>query len=191
MQFIENILGQLDNILLVVFGVFAFVCGLLMLILRDPMRVAMALVMSMISLGVVYGLLGVHFIAAFQILIYVGAVMVFMIYIIMLINDRDTSIKKRYSQFRPFAFILGVVFVVVFYLIFTKTGLITTNELKTFTINNFAKVFMNEYWFHFQLIAVLLMVAVIAAISLLRTPPLDEHQVQNSPNDTSNGGQNG
>ena len=44
-----------------------------MLVLRQPMRVAMALIATMLSLGAIYGLLGVHFIAAFQVLIYVGA----------------------------------------------------------------------------------------------------------------------
>ena len=51
---------------------------LLMLVLRHPMRVALALAATMLSLAGVYALLGVHAIAIFQVLIYVGAVMVFM-----------------------------------------------------------------------------------------------------------------
>jgi NADH-quinone oxidoreductase subunit J len=54
-----------------------------MILARQPMRVAMALITTMVCLGVLYGLLGVHFIAAFQVLIYVGAVMLFMVYVIM------------------------------------------------------------------------------------------------------------
>ena len=48
-------------------------------------------------LGGVYGLLGVHFIAAFQVLIYVGAVMVFMVYVIMLLDPRDSAVRRRFS----------------------------------------------------------------------------------------------
>ena len=48
----------------------------------------------MVFLGGIYGLLGVHFIAAFQVLIYVGAVMVFMVYVIMLLDPRDPSITQ-------------------------------------------------------------------------------------------------
>ena len=70
----------------------------LMLVLRHPMRVAMALISTMVFLGGIYGLLGVHFIAAFQVLIYVGAVMVFMVYVIMLLDVRDPSFTRRFSR---------------------------------------------------------------------------------------------
>ena len=53
--------------------------AVLMLVLRHPMRVALALVATMLSLAGVYGMLGAHAIAVFQVLIYVGAVMVFMV----------------------------------------------------------------------------------------------------------------
>ena len=69
-----------------------------MLVLRHPMQVAMALISTMVFLGGVYGLLGVHFIAAFQVLIYVGAVMVFMVYVIMLLDVRDPSFTRRFSR---------------------------------------------------------------------------------------------
>ena len=69
-----------------------------MLVLRHPMRVALALIATMLSLAGVYALLGVHVIAVFQVLIYVGAVMVFMVYVIMLLDVRDRSFARRYSR---------------------------------------------------------------------------------------------
>ena len=57
----------------------------------------MALISTMVFLGGIYGLLGVHFIAAFQVLIYVGAVMVFMVYVIMLLEVRESA-GARYSK---------------------------------------------------------------------------------------------
>ena len=68
-----------------------------MLVLRHPMRVALALTATMLSLAGVYALLGVHVIAVFQVLIYVGAVMVFMVYAIMLLDVRDRSFTRRFS----------------------------------------------------------------------------------------------
>jgi len=82
---IEGLLEQLDTLLLVVCAFGALAAAASMLFLRQPMRVALALVTSMILLGGIYGLLGIHFVAAFQVLIYVGAVMVFMVYAIMLL----------------------------------------------------------------------------------------------------------
>ena len=92
-----NLLANLDTLLLVVFAVCALIGAALMLVLREPMRVALALISTMVFLGGIYGLLGVHFIAAFQVLIYVSAVMVFMVYVIMLLDVRDPSFTRRFS----------------------------------------------------------------------------------------------
>src|SRR5581483_1661727 len=70
---------MIETLLLLFFGALALASAALMLVLRHPMRVALALITTMLCLGAIYGLLGVHAIAVFQVLIYVGAVMVFMI----------------------------------------------------------------------------------------------------------------
>ena len=67
-----------------------------MLVLRHPMRVALALIATMLSLAA-FTPLDAHVIAIFQVLIYVG-VMVFMVYTIMLIDVRDQSFTHRYSR---------------------------------------------------------------------------------------------
>ena len=69
-----------------------------MLVARHPMRVALALISTMLSLAGIYALLGVHVVAVFQVLIYVGAVMVFMVYVIMLLDVRDPSFIQRYGR---------------------------------------------------------------------------------------------
>ena len=96
---INDFLAHLETLLLWGFAGCAFVSASLMLVLRQPMRVAIALVSCMVFLGGVYGLLGVHFIAAFQVLIYVGAVMVFMVYAIMLLDPRDEAATARHSKY--------------------------------------------------------------------------------------------
>ena len=88
---------MIESVLLWLFAGTALVAAALMLVLRHPMRVALALVATMLSLAGVYALLGVHVIAVFQVLIYVGAVMVFMVYAIMLLDVRDRSYTRRYS----------------------------------------------------------------------------------------------
>ena len=88
---------SLENLLLYFFAGGALLGGVLMLVARHPMRVALALIGSMLSLAGIYAVLGVHVIAVFQVLIYVGAVMVFMVYVIMLLDVRDPSFLERYS----------------------------------------------------------------------------------------------
>ena len=89
---------MIETLLLWLFAGTALVAAALMLVLRHPMRVALALIATMLSLAGVYALLGVHVIAVFQVLIYVGAVMVFMVYAIMLLDVRDRSFTRRFSR---------------------------------------------------------------------------------------------
>ena len=89
---------MIETLLLWLFAGTALVAAALMLVLRHPMRVALALTATMLSLAGVYALLGVHVIAVFQVLIYVGAVMVFMVYAIMLLDVRDRSFTRRFSR---------------------------------------------------------------------------------------------
>ena len=90
---------MIETVLLWLFAATALVAAVLMLVLRHPMRVALALTATMLSLAGVYALLGVHVIAVFQVLIYVGAVMVFMVYAIMLLDVRDRSFTRRSASF--------------------------------------------------------------------------------------------
>ncbi len=85
----------LPDLLLWFFGAGALAGGVLMLVARHPMRVALALIAAMLSLAGIYAILGVHVIAVFQVLIYVGAVMVFMVYVIMLLDSRDPRRVSR------------------------------------------------------------------------------------------------
>jgi NADH-quinone oxidoreductase subunit J len=164
----ESLLQNLDTLLIYVFGLAALVAGAMMIVLRHPMQVAMALISTMVFLGGVYGLLGVHFIAAFQVLIYVGAVMVFMVYVIMLLDVRDRSFTQRFSRFLVLGVVAAVVFVEVLVYGFAQGQHATAKATVSFGLQQFAVAFLNEYWLHFELTSVLLVAAVVAALAVIR-----------------------
>jgi NADH-quinone oxidoreductase subunit J len=85
------------DVFIVIFGVLALAFAAMVLVARQPMRAALALIAHMTSLAAIYACLNVHVVALFQVLIYVGAVMVFMVYTIMLLDDRDVAYRRRYS----------------------------------------------------------------------------------------------
>jgi NADH-quinone oxidoreductase subunit J len=167
---VNSLLAHLDTLLLWAFAGCAFVSASLMLVLRQPMRVAMALISCMVFLGGVYGLLGVHFIAAFQVLIYVGAVMVFMVYAIMLLDPRDETATAKYSKLL-WPGIIG------FALLAEALAVGYWNDLPNaprgaagegFDLARFSVAFLSEYWLHFELTSVLLLAAVVAAIAVIK-----------------------
>lgn len=156
----------MDTLLLYVFMASALAGAISMLVLRHPMRVALALVVTMLSLAGVYAMLGAHAIAVFQVLIYVGAVMVFMVYVIMLLDLRDPSSARRFSW-------LLVPGVVGFLVLLTLLGRSVWDGLRPFVagapygVQPFSVAFLNDYWLHFELVSVLLVVAVVAALSVI------------------------
>ena len=165
---IETMLRNLDTLLLYVFALSALVGAALMLVLRHPMQVAMALISTMVFLGGIYGLLGVHFIAAFQVLIYVGAVMVFMVYVIMLLDVRDPSYTKRFSTLVVPSILAFAVLVELlgYALWYGKTA--PAAATVSFNLQQFSVAFLSEYWLYFELTSVLLLAAVVAAIAVIK-----------------------
>jgi NADH-quinone oxidoreductase subunit J len=155
---------------IVFFGVLALVFAALVLLLRQPMRAALALIAHMISLAAIYACLGVHVIALFQVLIYVGAVMVFMVYTIMLLDDRDTAFRKRFAAtLVPGIVVAAVVAVLLLRLLAPASPDVpaAANGV-AFGFTAFSMAFMQQYWFHFELATVLLLVGIVAAWTVIR-----------------------
>ncbi len=166
----DILLVNFETALLVLFGLGALVGAVATLVMRPPMRVAMALISTMVFLGGIYGLLGVHFIAAFQVLIYVGAVMVFIVYVIMLLDPRDPSVRTRFSGLLlPGALACGVLIVALVALVWDGAGAVKRGAGGAgFTLAQFSAQFLNEYWLEFELTSVLLLAAIVAAISVVQ-----------------------
>ena len=158
---------MIDDLLLGFFAVAALAGAGLMIVLRHPMRVALALVATMLSLAGVYAMLGAHAIAIFQVLIYVGAVMVFMVYVIMLLDARDDALMGRYSWLLVPGVVGFVALVAVLGADVWNTLAPATPGPRPFGIRAFAAAFLNDYWLHFELVSVLLVAAVVAALAVI------------------------
>jgi NADH-quinone oxidoreductase subunit J len=167
---IDALLARLDTLLLYFFVAGALTGAVFMLVVRQPMRVATALIATMVFLGGIYGLLGVHFIAAFQVLIYVGAVMVFMVYVIMLLDTGDPGAGRRFSRFLAPG-LVGALLLFAALVFMLGTDLPPGTVALTagpYGISEFSATFLSEYWLHFELTSVLLLVAVVAAVALIK-----------------------
>jgi NADH-quinone oxidoreductase subunit J len=160
---------MIDDLLLVVFGLLALAGGVGMLLLRHPMRVALSLIGAMLSLAAVYGLLGVHVIAVFQVLIYVGAVMVFMVFAIMLLDIRDVSFSHRFSRWLwPGIGVSAALAALLVQALWPSSTPAAPSGAAPFGVQAFSAAFLESYWLYFELTSVLLVVAVLAAVAVIR-----------------------
>src|SRR6516164_2843861 len=85
----------MDVILFLMFAVIAVVCAINVVVQTHPISSALSLVGVMGSLAVLYLLLGAEFIAAAQVIVYAGAVMVLFVFVIMLLNAGGESKRGR------------------------------------------------------------------------------------------------
>jgi NADH-quinone oxidoreductase subunit J len=168
---------NLETLLLYFFAVAAVAGGVLMLVARHPMRVALALIGAMLSLAGIYAVLGVHVVAVFQVLIYVGAVMVFMVYVIMLLDVRDPSFLERYGRAIVPSIAVAAVLAAALAAAVGRGRIMTAERIAaahpgrvaaTFEVQPFSAEFIGRYWLHFELTSVLLLAAVVAAIALIK-----------------------
>jgi len=93
---------------LVLFFIFAALCvggAINLLVQKHPISSALSLIVVMGSLALLYLLLGAEFVAAVQVIIYAGAVMVLFVFVIMLLN---AGAEERLSQGSRVATMLGV-----------------------------------------------------------------------------------
>jgi len=156
------------DLLIGLFGLAALVFALLVVTLRQPMRAALALVAHMISLAAIFACLGVHIVALFQVLIYVGAVMVFMIYTIMLLDDRDTSYVHLFSRWSlPALVVVAGIILALASLLVGPVPQVAAAANAPFGFLQFSIAFMARYWFHFELATVLLLIGIVAAWTII------------------------
>lgn len=155
----------MDTVFIILFASLATLFAALVVIARQPMRSALALIAHMVSLAAIYATVGAHVVAIFQILIYVSAVMVFMVYTIMLLDDRDASYKERFSGWLVPAVVVAALIPLSLWLLPAQQGALIAapGGPDRFTFGAFAIDFMKTYWFHFELATVLLLVGLIAA----------------------------
>lgn len=159
----------MSDVLLAVFALLALLFAALVVALRQPMRAALALIAHMICLAAIFAILGVHVVALFQVLIYVGAVMVFMVYTIMLLDDRDPAYRHVFSRIAAPAIVVAVLVAAGLGLLVARGVPAAAAEASApFAFSAFAVEFIRHYWFHFELATVLLLVGIVSAWTVIR-----------------------
>lgn len=156
----------MTGIFITFFSLLAVVFAAMVIAVRQPMRSALCLVAHMISLAGIYACLGAHVVAVFQVLIYVGAVMVFMAYTIMLLDDRDSAYRQVFSGLTMPALAIVLVVAAAFFILLghqPAAAPVSHAINGMFTFGSFSTEFMKNYWFHFELATVLLLIGVVAA----------------------------
>ena len=159
---------------LVIFFIFGALCiagALNLLLQRHPINSALSLIVVMTSLAVLYLLLGAEFLAAAQVIVYSGAIMVLFTFVIMLLNagreERTHGSKAAYVVGFPGAAALLALLTYVF-LQNSKTLRTATLGEYLVTTSDLSRVLFRDLLLPFEVTSVLILVAILGAVALAR-----------------------
>jgi NADH-quinone oxidoreductase subunit J len=162
----------MDAFLFLVFATIAVVCAINIVVQTHPIASALSLVGVMGALAVLYLLLGAEFIAAAQMIVYAGAIMVLFVFVIMLLNAGGESLTKRSAYVRIFGVPLMAVFLGL--IAFVIQGALPHSEsvvFGAFTGGGPAEVgraLFTAYLLPFEVVSVLILIAILGAVVLAR-----------------------
>lgn len=155
------------DILFFVFSALALICGVMVLVSRNPVNSAMFLVLTIASLAGLFVLLEAFFLAAIQILVYAGAVMVLFLFVIMLL---DLKVEER-RKFKVLGIAGGVVAVGAILAMFFKSlkgQSFDATRAAGFQAGTqeLGKLLFSQYLLPFEIVSLLLLVAMVGVILL-------------------------
>ena len=163
---------MLHLVLFLVFGAICVAGAINLLAQSHPISSALSLVVVMASLAVEYLLLGAEFVAAVQVIVYAGAVMVLFVFVIMLLNAGEEERTKGSKV----ALVLGVPGVLaggllVAWVLIQRTG---TQEVALGALPGFPKtigaLLFHEFLLPFEVTSILVLIAIMGAVVLASRP---------------------
>jgi NADH-quinone oxidoreductase subunit J len=163
-----------EKILFWVMAPVALGSAILMIRARNAVHAALLLVLNFFALAVFYVLLDAEFLAAVQVIVYAGAIMVLFLFVIMLLGvDRREPLEDPIRWQTPAAIVLGMGFIgVAIFTIHSTLGANTFRGLKAANasgnVQGLGRLLFNKYMFPFEVASVLLIVAAIGAMVLGR-----------------------
>ena len=161
-----------DLILFLLLAIVAIVAALGMLLSTNAVYAALYLILNLATVAIFYLLLGAPFIAMAQITVYAGAIMVLFLFVIMLLGAERLGGSQTLVWQRPLAILLGIILLVEGgYLLLTRGGAAPTPTAVAATFGSpsmVGEMLFNQYLLPFEVVSVLLLVAMIGAIVLTR-----------------------
>ncbi len=168
----------METAVFVVFALLALGSSLVVVAHKSPIYSTLSLVLTLFSVAVLFVLLGAPFIATLQLLIYAGAILVLFLFVIMLLNvGRQEGIPGGHRAQLVTAILGALAFATALWLLLVPTlgtgGRAPLTE-ELVSLSGLAQELFAEYLLPFEIVGLLLLVAVIGATVVARRPTPDE-----------------
>ena len=161
------------TLLFLLFAALAVGCALAMVTQRNPLYSAISLIGVFVSLACLYVMLAAPFIAAVQVIVYAGAIMVLVVFVIMLLNVEEQERSRGRLKFLvPAAVVLAAILIaeVAFILVTVRDFPVTpaSGAANVGVTHSIGTALFTQYLLPFEITSILLLMAIVGAMTLAR-----------------------
>jgi NADH-quinone oxidoreductase subunit J len=159
--------------LFILFAGMAIGCAVAMVVQRNPLYSAIALIGVFLALACLYVMLAAPFIAAVQVIVYAGAIMVLVVFVIMLLNvEAEERQPLRLRALIPIAVTLAAIFFAetAFIIYFVQASPVSLRNVSDVGLtSSIGGGLFTTYLLPFEITSILLLMAIVGAMTLART----------------------
>ncbi len=145
--------------------------GLLVVTMKDIIRCGLAMIVCFGALAGIYVLMGAPLIGAAQVIVYIGAISVLILFAIMLTQTKDAPARLVFQTQAGFAAIASVVIAVIVALAVVATDWGELSARIRLATADMAEVLFTDFVFPFEVVGVLLLAAVVGGVFLAKREP--------------------
>src|SRR5579875_2977438 len=171
----------MELFIFILFGLLAVAFAINLLLQHHPINSALSLIVVMMSLAVLYFSLGAEFLAAAQVIVYSGSIMVLFVFVIMLLNagEEDSSPASKFSRVAGIAGFPGAaaIFCLLAFVFLSDRhalGAVRVGGYLTGAVNNIVELshtLFTSLLLPFEVTSILILVAILGAVVLARKEP--------------------
>ncbi len=172
MQNIGDVM-TMQQVMFYIFSGLALFAGSMVIVSKNPVRAVLFLVLTFISMSGLWMLLEAEFLAITLVLVYVGAVMVLFLFVVMMLDIELASVREGFSRYLPVGISVSVLVVVALVSAvgpkefgLEKVPAPAPYPVDFSNVKALGELLYTQYLYPFEIAAILLLVAIIAAISL-------------------------
>jgi NADH-quinone oxidoreductase subunit J len=160
-----------QDALLWVFAAILIGSALLVVTMRDIIRCGLAMIVCFLALAGIYTLMGVPLLGAAQVIVYIGAISVLILFAIMLTQTKDAPGRLVFQTQAGPASIAAVVVAIVIALAVSATDWGEIAQRTRLGTSVMSRVLFEQFVFPFEIVSVLLLAAVIGGVFLAKREP--------------------
>jgi len=169
---VEGLLMNFETLVFYMFAAMTVFAAVRVITVRNPVHAALFLVLAFCSMAGIWLLLEAEFLAITLILVYVGAVMVLFLFVVMMLDINLDQLREGFWRWFPFGLALAAVMVGEMVWVLgsrqtAETAGAVHHAANYSNTKELGRLVYTDYVYPFELAAVLLLIAIVAAIALI------------------------